>query len=903
MPTNDFVYLGYANGTGTKDAPNWRLVPNTPEAIDEGKRQGYTAVSIFSMSHEPEKGRREPLRRGPLVLDFDCKADPRRAIVAAQNFVRNLCMYYGLDVRCLRYWISGGKGCHIELDASLIGSEDGSTRLHVIYQTLVRILAAQCLGIASEERELIDMQLYCGGKGRLLRLPNIRRENGRYKVPVAADEFLSGAPDDLIELTSQPREIPPVPLPYTRSDALASLFNDIKDMAEAFTAERLDRVLDSMNRCAFLSKCVEHADTLSEPEWWAFISILVTLGPLGYKLIHLFSRKYPGYSREETEKKIQAALAEGKPKTCAYIKEQGWVQCSPECIQHSPCSIWKAENKHARNSDFIHLDDGLYTASENGPIKICSPLRVLATGSDYNGWNWCRVVELIDPNQNKKVIVIPMRDINDLGAKWISDLLDGGLILSPYPHARKKLWEYISQIGGDCEYVKVSDKIGWMPSGVYLLPDISYGSGEKVMYIGQQKTKFLVSGTLEDWKNDVGGYCAGNPMLVLATAFALTGIVLEPLNMEGGGLHIYGNSSTGKSSLAIIAGSVCGGGGQDGFIRQWRSTDNALEKTAASHNDNFLVLDEVGQANCVALYKSIYMLANKEGKARLTSDCRQRNVLVWNLNFLSTGELTIGDKIREDGKSQVMAGQEIRVIDLPIDGGCNENLFQDCHDCESPGQLSVLLKANAKRVYGAPMRAFLEMFTSDKGSLTDRLKACTGQFCQQNLPENCSSQVERVLRKFSLIAAVGELATERGIFPYREGEVMEAAARYFRVWLAQRQGVQNGEVLAALERIRSHFEASNTYYLNLDDSECWYRRGSPRPETIGYKYLEQRKWVYFTLSPTLKQLFGNANRRAVIEELLRLNWVARNSNGNVLESKSIMGQNMRGMGFIPEQIQ
>ena len=41
---------------------------------------------------------------------------------------------------------------------------------------------------------------------------------------------------------------------------------------------------------------------LSEPEWYAMITNFAVLGPVGRELIHSYSRPYPGYSVEETNK-------------------------------------------------------------------------------------------------------------------------------------------------------------------------------------------------------------------------------------------------------------------------------------------------------------------------------------------------------------------------------------------------------------------------------------------------------------------------------------------------------------------------------------------------------------------------------------------------------------------------
>ena len=56
-----------------------------------------------------------------------------------------------------------------------------------------------------------------------------------------------------------------------------------------------------------------------------------------------------------------------------------------------------------------------------------------------------------------------------------------------------------------------------------------------------------------------------------------------------------GTSSIGKTMILIVAGSVWGGGGMQGYRREWRATLNGLEGVAAMHSDALLALDEMGE--------------------------------------------------------------------------------------------------------------------------------------------------------------------------------------------------------------------------------------------------------------------------------------------------------------------
>ena len=97
--------------------------------------------------------------------------------------------------------------------------------------------------------------------------------------------------------------------------------------------------------------------------------------------------------------------------------------------------------------------------------------------------------------------------------------------------------------------------------------------------------------------------------------------------------------------------------------------------TAATHCDNLLCLDEIGQASSRVVSEVAYMLANGQGKARANKDGNAKAIREWRLSFMSTGELTLADKIAEDGRGQVMAGQAVRVLDIPADGGTEQGIF------------------------------------------------------------------------------------------------------------------------------------------------------------------------------------------------------------------------------------
>ena len=94
--------------------------------------------------------------------------------------------------------------------------------------------------------------------------------------------------------------------------------------------------------CAFMRHCKENASTLPEHDWYAMITNLAPFEG-GTEMIHKLSSGYPGYSENETQKKINHFLESGtRPITCRVIAEKGF-RCpkldSGECKCRSPAAL------------------------------------------------------------------------------------------------------------------------------------------------------------------------------------------------------------------------------------------------------------------------------------------------------------------------------------------------------------------------------------------------------------------------------------------------------------------------------------------------------------------------------------------------------------------------------------
>ncbi|MBU1230308.1 MAG: DUF927 domain-containing protein [Proteobacteria bacterium] len=463
----------------------------------------------------------------------------------------------------------------------------------------------------------------------------------------------------------------------------------------------------------------------------------------------------------------------------------------------SPAPIKNGKNAEAGlGNPFSLRDSGVYIMEEDKDGNpefywVCSPLRILAETRDADSMEWGRLLEVLDPEGQAHRWAMPARLMSGNGDGYRSELLAMGLRIAPGLKGKQRLDLYFSTAKVD-SFARCVDRIGWY-GNAFVLADTVYGeqAGELIVPQGiPTENPFRQKGSLEEWREHVGRACGGNSRLVLAVCAALAAPLLEPLNQESGGLHFVGGSSLGKTTALRVAGSVCGGG-PNGFIKQWRATDNGLEGIAAAHCDALLCLDEMGQAGSRVVSEVAYMLANGQGKGRARRDGQARKPHTWRLLYLSSGEVTLADKVAEDGKGRVKAGQTVRVVDIIADAGAGHGLFEKLHGRASADLFARQLKEASDNFYGTPLRAFLQAVVADRDNITLQTQKIMRTFEVDNCPEGADGQVRRVCGRFALMAAAGELGISLGVMPWPPGEALTAAATCFRSWIAHRGGTND----------------------------------------------------------------------------------------------------------------
>jgi putative DNA primase/helicase len=457
------------------------------------------------------------------------------------------------------------------------------------------------------------------------------------------------------------------------------------------------------------------------------------------------------------------------------------------------------------------------TASASRPEWLCSRLDVEALTRDQNGNGWGYLLAFADPLGHVKTWAMPARMLSADGGEYRATLLNMGLRIATTPRARTMLTQYIQTRTPD-EFASCTDRIGWH-GRAFVLPKETIGDdAERIVFQSENAVEntFRVKGTAVQWRERVGALCVGNSRLLFAVACAFAGPLLRPAGMESGGFHYRGDSSGGKTTALKLAASVYGG---TSYLQRWRSTDNALEATAAQHSDCLLILDELAQIDPKTAGECAYMLANEQGKARATRNGTPRPRQAWRLLFLSAGELGLSDHMAE-GMKRTRTGQEVRMADIPADAGAGLGAFENLHGMEGGAAFAKHITWQAQTVYGATGRAWLHWLTEHADTLKVCIRNASNILAQSMIPKDCSGQVERVGARFALVGAAGEMATAAGLTGWPPGESERAARSCFLSWLSARGGIGNGEIVAMLRQVRRFLE------LNAEGRFAMWHRGS-----------------------------------------------------------------------------
>ncbi|WP_038196703.1 DUF927 domain-containing protein, partial [Xenorhabdus bovienii] len=435
--------------------------------------------------------------------------------------------------------------------------------------------------------------------------------------------------------------------------------------------------------------------------------------------------------------------------------------------------------------------------------------------------------------------------LGDIGERegWRT-MKNAGLLVTTKPVLRQILSDWLIRRDFDEEW-RITHKSGWH-KGAYIMPDGSIiGTPEQpILFNGQSAaaTAYQVKGSMNSWQSDVARLANGNIFMMFAIGAALAAPMTGITQADSFGIHIYAQSTAGKSTAADMAVSLYGN--PDLQRLTWYGTAYGITNEAVAHNDGLLYLDEVGQgADPKHVYKSAYTLFNGKGKIQGAKEGGNRPLESWRTVAISTGEKDIETFLLNSGV-KINAGQLVRLLNIPIERAT------ELHECETGKEHADTIKINCRANYGAAGRYWIEYLSNHKDEAVEAYTTAQKRWSKL-IPSSYGEQVHRASDRFAAIEAA--LLMGRVITGWSEQDCRDTVQAVFNVWLSE-FGTGNKEIEQMVERAAAFL---NTYGMSRYAPLPYDDRDLPIRDLAGYREKksghDDSPVIFYTLPSAFKE--------------------------------------------------
>ena len=503
---------------------------------------------------------------------------------------------------------------------------------------------------------------------------------------------------------------------------------------------------------------------------------------------------------------------------------------------------------------------------------VCSPIEVIAKTRDTSSGTWGRLLQWRDDDSVLHTWSMPLSLLQGDAKEYRKELASQGLNITTNSKQRSYLDTYIQNYPIHKRALCV-DRLGWHEAQ-YILPDGAIGGDGKQLIVYQSahaiNSTIAQQGTLEQWRDELCKKLAEQSRFVFSIACAFAGQLLELLDDDGGGFHLLGSSSMGKSLSLKTASSVWGK--PDSYTKTWRSTDNALEGTASEHNDSFLPLDEISECDPRIVGNSVYMLANGKGKGRSTTTGHNRTAKTWRIIFLSNGEESLQNFMAQAGQ-KTNAGIEVRVAHIDADAGKGLKTFDSLVLADTGAAQADKIKELSHTYYGAAGIAWLEHITSDKAATTATARQLVSDFMSNY--SDLAPQAHRVAKRFAIVAAAGEMATGANITGWQAGQATTAVMTCLDNWLDNYGRDGEHEQRQIIKHIQAFIEQHGSSRFEPRHSHTCADFEPKTSNRVGYRNIKTGDY-YFMINTFDTQVCQPFSSKAVLQVLDDANLLLRN---------------------------
>ena len=459
-----------------------------------------------------------------------------------------------------------------------------------------------------------------------------------------------------------------------------------------------------------------------------------------------------------------------------------------------------AGNTYENRSDGVYKKDAKPGSSF---VKLCDALELVAHTRTVEGNDWGMWIKFKDADGTPHDLVFSSTVF--LGRKIEELLLSSGLrvyVLSGNS-GKCPLAEFLNAVPRENFPRAVSVTRGGFVSDAF--DCFVFGDNQVLSLPGAERVAptsadcaavLTVKGTLEEWQADVATPALHSKRMMFGLSVALAAPLLQILDLPCGTFHLNGTSGDGKSSILKAAASVYGG---EERVTGWDKTKNGFEAVAARHNNQPLIIDELGQGDLDALDKVAYQLNNGVGRDRMTRNATLRKAARWSLIALSAGEFSLSEMKRQksrNGRAHTATGERVRFICIPCDAGQGLGVLDslpggvtDDKAANDAQRVALLARVSSFKATGVAGRDYLMHLMQDvrkhgREALKKQYREFEEDFIALVGRGSLAPTERRVIRHFAAVAFAGELGIDYGVFgtEWQKNDAFDAAIACFEAW-------------------------------------------------------------------------------------------------------------------------
>ena len=400
--TTRFILVAKVNSPNAET----KLIRDSKEELMKAVEEGWIFRTPSSFSEDPRQNP-DCVKFGDLVVEFVDLLNPLNAVRAALDFDTQLEARF--DV--VSYSVAHFLGCdrvRLVVPATIIGSSCGDKDLPLVYHRMVKDISDNFSAVG-KKFDTIRTDIYIKTIS-FIQMENTTFDNSTYFSPIDSIELNFIHDIYTLKLKISTKRYAEC---FVLDPAMNSIWNDLYKRSleeeKALLLNKPHAAECAERECSFISYCRDNANIISHKAWFASLTNLTKFGVIGREMALAYAKNTPFYANFKDD---FALASNTNACSCSEIKK-GIFECNRDCGVEFPYLLSES-SKNSPDSHFIHRVDGLYSLTregENGPMKVCSPIEIIALCRESSGKGWGKIVKLVDPIGEIHTLVLSMADM------------------------------------------------------------------------------------------------------------------------------------------------------------------------------------------------------------------------------------------------------------------------------------------------------------------------------------------------------------------------------------------------------------------------------------------------------------------------------------------------------------